>query len=376
MNRLALVLALCAILAPATAVAGIPSITRDKIIELAKSGVGCPYVWGGTCWDPSNHHSKGADCSGYVTKCWQIPSASAVTSCTAHYYSTSVFLNSSTYWSSVSRSSLIKGDALVHNNGSSGHIILFESYTSTSGCYWDYEARGSAYGIQHRIKCPDSSYYGRRRDNITAPAPPAPTNNPPKGYFDLADCTAFKGWAQDPDAKTTSISVKIYVDGAPGQSGVLSYTAKADQTRSDLVAAIGSANHGFEFATPAKLKDGKAHTVRVFAVDTAGGTNPELTNSPKKITCAAPLVKDGGADPDPQPDDAGAPSSDAWQDDPPAEGDPSLEVQNDQPENDPNEARTTGGCSAGPTRGAAGGLGGLLALAVLGALLAIRRRRG
>jgi len=166
--------------------------------------------------------------------------------------------------------------------------------------------------------------------------------------------------------------VKIYVDGAPGQAGALSYSVKADQTRSDLVAAIGSANHGFVFATPAKLKDSKPHTLRVFALDSAGGTNPELSGSPKTITCAAPLVKDGGVDPDPTPDDAGAASTDAWQDDPPA-GETSLEPQNGQADND---ARTTGGCSAGPTGGAArGGLAGLLALGALGALLAIRRRR-
>jgi len=369
MNRLlCIVTALCALFAAPSARAGIPNLTRDQIISYAKSGVGCPYVWGGTCWDPSNHHVKGPDCSGYVEKCWQVPSASAVTTCTSHYYSTVTFLSSSTHWSSVSRSSLLKGDALVYNNGSHGHIILFESYTSTSGCYEDYEARGSAYGVVHRVKCPDSSFQGRRRDSLVAPAPPKPANNPPKGSFDSADCTALKGWAQDPDVKTTSISVKIFVDSTPGQAGAVSYTVKADQARADLLTAIGSANHGFVFATPAKLMDGKAHTLHVYALDSAGGTNPEVSSSPKKITCSAPVAaRDGGA-PGPLPDDAGPGEAGVDPDDP-VGGDASLEPLNGQADND---ASLSSGCSANPLRPGRAGLLGLLVLAAVGA---IRRRR-
>ncbi len=134
----------------------IPNMTRDEIIAIAKSGVGCRYVWGGTCWDPNNKSWKGADCSGYVTKCWQIPSATKTTDCVPHYYTTSTFQNSSTYWGNISRNDLIKGDALVYNSGSAGHIVLYYS-----GDKWGnaqvYEAKGSAYGIVYGTKYVGSS---------------------------------------------------------------------------------------------------------------------------------------------------------------------------------------------------------------------------
>jgi len=157
---------------PGLAGAAIPTITRDQIISIAKSGVGCPYVWGGTCWDPAKKSWKGADCSGYVTKCWQIPTATKTTDCVPHYYTTSTFQNYTTHWTKISRNDLIKGDALVYNSGSAGHVILYYS-----GDKWGnaqvYEARGSAYGIVYRTKYVESKYVARRRNSIVStPAVP------------------------------------------------------------------------------------------------------------------------------------------------------------------------------------------------------------
>ena len=166
-------LGLALLLAAPAAHGACPTITRDKIISIAKSGVGCRYVWGGTCWNPSNKKWKGADCSGYVTVCWQIPKASKTTSCLPHYYTTSSYKYSSTHWSSISRNSLLKGDALNYNSGGGGHIVLF-----SSGDKWGnakvYEARGSAYGILYRTKYVSSSYAGRRRHRIVSPTPAKP----------------------------------------------------------------------------------------------------------------------------------------------------------------------------------------------------------
>jgi hypothetical protein len=378
---LATLLALALLDARSAAACSCPKLTRDKIIELAKTGVGCPYVWGGTCWDPAHKSSKGADCSGYVTKTWQIPSASAVTSCTPHYYNTSTYKSSSTHWSSVSRSSLLKADALVYNSGSAGHIVLFEAYTKSSGCYQVYEARGSAYGIIHRVKCPDSSYVGRRRHNLVTPPPPPPPNTAPKGKLESASCDALKGWAQDPDLAKSSISVKIYVDSTPGKTGAVAYTVKADQSRSDLCASLGSCAHGFAWTIPAKLKDGKAHTLHVYALDSAGGQNPELAGSPKTITCAAP-PKPAEAGPDPTPEDAGTPrAADAGAPAPDAEPalppaiEPDLGTSGGAYE-DPNlsgdpEDLMVGGCSlAHAARGPS-----TLALIIAAALWLARRRR-
>ena len=157
----------------APARAACPTITRDQIIAIAKSGVGCRYVWGGTCWNASNKTWKGADCSGYVTKTWQIPAASATSSCLPHYYTTSSFKSSSTHWSTISRSSLIKGDALNYNSGSAGHIVLYNSGNGWGNAQ-TYEAKGTAYGIVYGTRYVSSSYAGKRRHRLGASTPPAP----------------------------------------------------------------------------------------------------------------------------------------------------------------------------------------------------------
>ncbi len=178
--RCVLFIFLGAALAPTTAGAACPTITRDKVISIAKSGVGCKYVWGGTCWNPKNKAWKGADCSGYVTVCWQVPKASSSTSCLPHYYTTYSYKNTSTHWSSISRNGLLKADALVYNTGSKGHIVLY-----SSGNKWGnamvYEAMGTAYGIRYRTRYVTSNYVARRRHRIGSAKPKYPVNNV-KGY--------------------------------------------------------------------------------------------------------------------------------------------------------------------------------------------------
>jgi hypothetical protein len=52
--------------------------------------------------------------------------------------------------------------------------------------------------------------------------------------------------------------------------------------RQDLAdARYGNGQHGFEFATPAQLKDGRSHMVH-FRI---AGTKQELTHSPRVIHC-------------------------------------------------------------------------------------------
>ena len=163
MNRLLAAATLLCLAAPAHALC--PEITRDEIIKHAKSGVGSKYVWGGTCWDPNNRAWKGADCSGYVTKCWQIPAASKYTDCLSHYYTTASFDTGTTHWTAISRNDLIKGDALNYRSNGSGHIVIYYS-----GDKWGsaqvYEAKGTAYGIVYGTKTVSSSYKARRRHRL------------------------------------------------------------------------------------------------------------------------------------------------------------------------------------------------------------------
>jgi MYXO-CTERM domain-containing protein len=219
MTRLTAALLALAIAAPAPAAAAIPTITRTKIIDIAKSGVGCRYIWGGTCWNPANKTWKGADCSGYVTVTWQIPKASKTTDCLPHYYTTSTYTNYTTHWTKISRSNMIKGDALVYNSGSAGHIVLYNS-----GDKWGsaqvYEARGSAYGIVYRTKAVESKYAARRRNSLGTETPLYPKltiNNAIKTINGQARdlCTTGKSksifdWKQ---GQTTTVNIDVKNSG-------------------------------------------------------------------------------------------------------------------------------------------------------------------
>jgi hypothetical protein len=98
-----------------------------------------------------------------------------------------------------------------------------------------------------------------------------------EGFHDLADCNNIVGWAWDATQPNTPISVDIYSDN------VLVMTVLANQFRQGLLdAGKGNGVHGFVFPVPGTLKDGQAHSIRVkFA-----GTNIDLFNTPKSITCA------------------------------------------------------------------------------------------
>ena len=142
--------------------------------------MGYSYYWGHGSWgtDGRNHGScsgscpscthtgsYGADCSGFVAKVWQIPSASPVTT-DRHPYSTYNFVNSTTHWSRVARTAVRPGDALTYNTNGAGHIVLFESGSDPWGSVWTYEARGCATGIVHNLRTVGSNYVGIRREGL------------------------------------------------------------------------------------------------------------------------------------------------------------------------------------------------------------------
>ena len=150
----------------------------DEIFALAKLGVGYSYYWGHGSWRddgtlpgscsgscPSCTHAGqyGADCSGFVAKVWQVPSASPIT-LDAHPYSTANFYNDQVYWKQIPRSTIAPADALVRRDATSGHIALFESGADPFGAVWLYEARGCATGVVHDLRTVDSSYIAIRRN--------------------------------------------------------------------------------------------------------------------------------------------------------------------------------------------------------------------
>jgi len=150
----------------------------DDIFALAKLAVGYSYYWGHGSWRddatslgscsgscPSCTHAGqyGADCSGFVAKVWQVPSASPIT-LDAHPFSTANFYNDQVYWKQEPRSMIGPADALVRRDATSGHIALFESGADPFGAVWLYEARGCATGVVHDLRTVDSSYIAIRRN--------------------------------------------------------------------------------------------------------------------------------------------------------------------------------------------------------------------
>lgn len=156
---------------------GAPS--PDNAFARAKAAVGFSYYWGGGAWlasgptastkgscsgsCPSCSHSGkyGADCSGLVAKAWQYGTKALEVN--SHPYSTASFVNDvAGKWKTVSRGALKKGDALVYNNGSAGHIVLYEK-----GDGWGsptvVECRGCSYGCVYNARSFTSSYHGIRR---------------------------------------------------------------------------------------------------------------------------------------------------------------------------------------------------------------------
>ena len=76
------------------------------------------------------------------------------------------------------------------------------------------------------------------------------------GTLDSVSTTKFWGWALNTNASNQTVTVDIYSDGSIVASGV------TDQLRADVNAAYKvTGNHGFSFAVPASLADGKNHSI-------------------------------------------------------------------------------------------------------------------
>ena len=176
-RHLALVGAALGVALPALAAP--PAMTRDEILSRGKGVVKFSYWWGhgrwstsstshgscsGSCPGCSHSGSYGADCSGFVAKAWQVPGAISVTT-DSHPYSTYHFDNTSTHWTTISRSSTKQADAFVYNTNGAGHIVLYES-----GDPWGWvtaiECKGCSYGCVRGSRTLSSSYKAIRRHNV------------------------------------------------------------------------------------------------------------------------------------------------------------------------------------------------------------------
>jgi len=116
-------------------------------------------------------------------------------------------------------------------------------------------------------------------------------DRPSISFFDDADCSSLAGWACDPDDYAAAMQVHFYADGPAGTGSFVGATT-ANLVREAAVGDLcgGKNNHGYAFSTPASLKDGRKHTIYVYAINTPAGNNPQLTDSPKTIVCSSSCV--------------------------------------------------------------------------------------
>jgi hypothetical protein len=84
----------------------------------------------------------------------------------------------------------------------------------------------------------------------------------PVGWVDTANWDEITGWAVDPTDPTASINVEVEIVNGPTQ------IFAANESRGDLVAYVGSANHGFTYGTP--MLTAGSHTVYIYAIETNG----------------------------------------------------------------------------------------------------------
>lgn len=111
-------------------------------------------------------------------------------------------------------------------------------------------------------------------------------NGEPLGSLGQTFSCTLTGWACDADNYATPIFVHFY-EGNTFINGVV-----ADQPREQSVANAcgGITTHGFTYTLPASLKDGRPHTIYVFAINIGtDAQNPPISGSPLTLTCAAPV---------------------------------------------------------------------------------------
>lgn len=163
-----------------------PEEPVEAILCRGTSAEGFSYWWGGECWcangctpDLANCEAGdcegvcencthtgpyGADCSGFVSKAWQVPDPYPVEQCGTERYVAESFTYDHDYWDPVSIDELQPGDAVA----TSSHVILIIGPKDQYGEHEVVEAMGCSYGIVRHMREIGSSFHGARRINLVA----------------------------------------------------------------------------------------------------------------------------------------------------------------------------------------------------------------
>lgn len=110
----------------------------------------------------------------------------------------------------------------------------------------------------------------------------APASHNPSAHMDSVSVNSdrsitVKGWGFDLDAKSSSTSVNVYIDGK-------GYSVAANASRADVKKAykLGTDKVGFNWKSP-KLKNGK-HSIKVAVINKGGGSNQWFWSGTKTVS--------------------------------------------------------------------------------------------
>ena len=175
-----LLVGLSLVAAASTAYAAPPRMSVEDIICLGHSGLGYSYWWGGACWCRTgcsanfscdrgrcwglsyySHSGMGADCSGFVSRVWQVPGPRPTEHCDHGPYVAQSFSTSGPYWDSVGMSSMSRGDVAA----TSQHVILVVGRNSWGHTHM-YHAATCERGIVENTYGLPSGFRASRRHNI------------------------------------------------------------------------------------------------------------------------------------------------------------------------------------------------------------------
>lgn len=125
--------------------------------------------------------------------------------------------------------------------------------------------------------------------NPTTQPTATPTPKPPTftdmtyGQLESANCSAITGWAYNPASPNDEVNVWLYADGGT-YGGIMSGNLNTTILRADINASKNiTGNHGFSFTVIAPLKDGKEHSLYVYA--DINGVRNQIGNTPLYLTC-------------------------------------------------------------------------------------------
>jgi hypothetical protein len=144
------------------------AITRNEILERAKSWAHIGYSQSGYASDPEDCHLFRTDCSGFITMAWHVAVNTGAIS-----YVTAEFGDYYSICREIPLRELMPGDALV--SGSIHHALLFEKWDNTSrSSFHVYQMTNTALDWRHsQLSASEISlrgYKAYRYNNIIAPS--------------------------------------------------------------------------------------------------------------------------------------------------------------------------------------------------------------